>query len=140
MTLLENKYLPNCDYFAIVPSCTHSIIMVKYATTGLVCALLHSIRRIKDLPLYGQVVIKTVNVIISRCFFAEDGTDLFIRACCTCSTLSFSYSTNQILNLWRCGCCCRSVVNAKALNQFALNEQSKEINGKLLHGNTKIII
>ena len=42
--------------------------------------------------------IKTVKVVISRCCFAEDGTDLFIRACRTCSTIIFPHSTNQILN------------------------------------------
>ena len=42
--------------------------------------------------------INTVNVVISRCCLAEDGTDLFIRACCTCSTIIFPYSTSQILN------------------------------------------
>ena len=42
-------------------------------------------------------MIKTVNVVISRCCFAENGTDLFIRACRTCSTIIFSHSTNQIL-------------------------------------------
>ena len=47
---------------------------------------------------------KTVNEVISRCCFAEDGTDLFISACRTCSTLIFTRSTNQILNLWRCRC------------------------------------
>ena len=47
-------------------------------------------------------VIKTVNEVISRCCFAEDGTDLFISACLTCSTLT--RSTNQILNLRRCRC------------------------------------
>ena len=39
------------------------------------------------------------NVVISRCCFAEDSTDLFIRACRTCSTIIFPHSTNQILNL-----------------------------------------
>ena len=35
------------------------------------------------------VFIKMVNVVISSCCFAEDGTDLFIRACRTCSTIFF---------------------------------------------------
>ena len=35
------------------------------------------------------------------CWVAEDGTDLFISACRTCSTTIFSHSTNQVLNLWR---------------------------------------
>ena len=53
---------------------------------------------------FSQVVIKTVNEVISRCCFAEDGTALLISACCMCSTLMFTRSTNQILNLWRCRC------------------------------------
>ena len=36
---------------------------------------------LKDLQLYVQVVIISANVVISRCCFAEDGTDLFkVRA------------------------------------------------------------
>ena len=40
------------------------------------------IHRAKDQRLYAQVV-------ISRYCFAEDGTDLFIRACRSCSTIIF---------------------------------------------------
>ena len=40
------------------------------------CAPLNFIQRIKDLRFYGQVVIKTVAVVISRCCFAEDDTEL----------------------------------------------------------------
>ena len=57
-----------------------------------------------NLWFYAQVVIKTVNEVISRCCFAEDGMDLFISACRACSTLIFTRSTNEILNLWRCRC------------------------------------
>ena len=64
-------------------------MLVKNPTTGVVCALLNYIRRIKDLRLNAQVVIKTVNVVISRCCFAEDTTDFFISACRTNSTLIF---------------------------------------------------
>ena len=71
---------------------------------GLVCPTLNEIQRIRDLWIYAQIFIKTVNEVISRCCFAEDGTDLFISACRTCSTLIFPRSTNQILNLWRCRC------------------------------------
>ena len=41
---------------------------------------------------------------ISRCCFAEDGTDLFIIAYPTRTTLVFPHSTNQILNSSRCRC------------------------------------
>lgn len=51
----------------------------------------------------SQVFIKTVNVVISRCFFfcffAEDGIQLFLSAC---RLLIIPKSTNQIINLWRC--------------------------------------
>ena len=36
--------------------------------------------------------------------FCKEVTDLFIRACRTCSTIIFPHSTNQILSLWRCRC------------------------------------
>ena len=104
--LLENKHLRSCDYFAIILSCSHFTMFAKNATTGLFCAPLNQIQGIKDLRLYAQVVIKTINVVISRCCFAEDGTDLFISACRTCSSLIFPHSTNQILNLWHCRCRC----------------------------------
>ena len=47
------------------------------------------------------MVIKTVIVVIPGCWFAEDGMNLFISACRTCSTLISLHMTNQILNL--CG-------------------------------------
>ena len=58
----------------------------------------------KDLWFYVQVVIKTVNEVISRCCFAVDGTDLSISAYRTCSTRIFTRSTNKVLNLWLCRC------------------------------------
>ena len=103
-TLLKNLHLHNCDYFAIVPSCSHLTMLARNPTTGLVCAPLNQIPRTKDLPLYAEVVIKTVNVVILRCCFPEDGTDLFRSACLTCSTLIFPHWTNQVLNLCRCRC------------------------------------
>ena len=49
--------------FSITPSCSHSILLAKYDTNGW------------DLWFCAQVVIKTVNEVISRCF-AEDGTTI----------------------------------------------------------------
>ena len=37
-TSLANKYLRNYDYIAIIQSCSHSSMLVKYSVTGLVCA------------------------------------------------------------------------------------------------------
>ena len=36
-----------------------------------------SVKRIKELLLYSYVVFKAANVVISRCCFEEDGTELF---------------------------------------------------------------
>ena len=101
-TSLKNKDLCNCGYFAIIPCCSHFTMLTKNPATGL--ALSKSIHRTKDFRLYAQVLIKTVNQVISRCCFVENGTDLSIRACRTCSTIIFPHSTNQILSLWRCRC------------------------------------
>ena len=52
------------------------------------------------MQLYAQVVIKTINNVISRSCFAEDGADLFIFACHTWSTLIF---LSRIIKLFICG-------------------------------------
>ena len=93
----EYKHLRNCDYFAIISSCLHF--------NEEPCNWI-SPSAVNTLKINGctQVFINTVNVVISRCCFAEDGTDLFIRACRTWSTIIFPRSTNQILNLRRCLC------------------------------------
>ena len=70
-TSLKNKHSRNCNYFAIVPSCSHLTMLAKNTTTGLVGAPLNQMQIINDLRLYAQVVIKTVNVVISRCCFAR---------------------------------------------------------------------
>ena len=104
-TSLENEH---SHYFAIIPSCSHFTMLARNPTTGLVCApLINKIPRTKDF-LYAQVVIKTLTLLLLRCCFAENSTDLFISACCTCSTLIFPQSTNQILNLCPCRCRCCS--------------------------------
>ena len=35
---LENEHLRNCDYFAIMPSCSHFTMLTKNGTTGLAYA------------------------------------------------------------------------------------------------------
>ena len=105
-TSLENKHLRNCDYFASIPSvrilqCWRRTLQLDWSER---CS---SKSHNWDIRLYAQVVVKTVNAVISRGCFPEDGTDLFIGACRTCSTIVFPHSTNQILNLWRCRSCSR---------------------------------
>ena len=57
-------------------------------------------------------------MVISRCCFADDGTDLLISVCRTCSTLVFRHSTNQILNLWRSCCGCHPRCQSSLIREF----------------------
>ena len=63
---LENKHL-YCDYFAIIPTCSKDTMLANYAATGLK----------EDLLLFAQVAVKTANVVISGCRFANDDMELF---------------------------------------------------------------
>ena len=94
-TSLDNKHLRSCDHFVVIPSCSHSTMLVNYAATGLVCAPLNSKQRLTDLWLYGQAVIKTAIVVIS-CPFPEDVRNFFKvhAAPNTCIMIIFPDSTN----------------------------------------------
>ena len=48
-----------------------------------------------------------LNLEISRCHLADYVKELYLRACRTCSTIIFPYSTNQIIVFWRRRCRCR---------------------------------
>ena len=58
--------------------------------------------RRKDLLSFVHVVFKTANAVISRCCFAEDGSESFSSAL-NVQNAFFSCSINQIVNLL---CCC----------------------------------
>lgn len=56
----------------------------------------------------AQVALKTANAVISLSCFEEDSTKLFLNVNSTSSTLIiFLHSSNHILSLWGCFCCCR---------------------------------
>ena len=61
-TSLKNKQLRNSDYFAIIASCSHSILMTNYAKNGLVAAPQNEMQRMKELLLCIHVVVKTLNL------------------------------------------------------------------------------
>ena len=97
-TSFENQKLWSCDYFAIIPPSLNFAVLVKYASTEPQGAPFKKMERIKEFLFYVYVVVKTANVVISRCCFVEDGTELFQNACRTFNSRIF-YLTNQILNL-----------------------------------------
>ena len=70
-TSLENKHLANGDYFQIIASSSHPILLKEHAAKGQVEAPLKLILRMKDLLLCVHVVVKTLNLEISRCHLAD---------------------------------------------------------------------
>ena len=52
------------------------------------------------------VIVKTLNLEISRWHLADYVKELCLSACRTCSTITSPLSTNVIIVFWRC-CCCR---------------------------------
>ena len=60
----------------------------------------------KDLLLCVRVVVKTLNLEITRCHLADYVKELHLSACRTCSTIIFPHSTNQIIVFWCRRCCC----------------------------------
>ena len=74
-TSLENKHWRNCDYFTLILSCLNYTTLAKYASVRICKERRWSIKnRKRDLPLFAQFVIKTANVVISRCYFVENRT------------------------------------------------------------------
>ena len=64
-------------------------------------------QRMKDLLLRARVVLRTPKMKISRRHLPDYVKTLHQKACRTCSTIIFLYSTNQIIDLWRCRWRCR---------------------------------
>ena len=85
-TLHQNKNLGNGDYFVIISSSSHPLLLTEHAANGLVEAPL---KEIQDLQC-GIVVVKTLNMEISRCHLADYVKILYISVCRTCSAISFS--------------------------------------------------
>ena len=70
-TSLENKRLENGDHFQIIASSSHPILLIEHAANAQVEAPLKLILRMKDLLLRVHVVVKTLNLEISRCHLAD---------------------------------------------------------------------
>ena len=57
----------------------------------------HAKQRMKDLLLWARVVVRTSNMKIAACRQADCANNLHQNTCCTCSTIIFPNSTNQII-------------------------------------------
>ena len=61
----------------------------------------------KDLLLRARVVLRTLRMNNARRRLVDYVKKLDQKARCTCSTIIFPHSTNQIIDLWRYHCLCR---------------------------------
>ena len=64
-------------------------------------------QRMKDLLLRARVVLRTSRMKNSHRRLVDYVKKMHEKACRTCSTIVFPYSTNQIVDLWCCRCLCR---------------------------------
>ena len=69
--LIQNKHLGNGDYYVIIASSSHPLFLTEHAANGLVEAPLKWTQRMKDLLLCVHVVVKTLNLEISRRHLAD---------------------------------------------------------------------
>ena len=75
----------------------------------------------KDLLLCVHIVVKTLNLEISRCHLAGYVKELYQSVCRTCSTIIYPHSINQITVFWRCRCCCLRPCLSSLLLGFGQN-------------------
>ena len=76
----------------------------------------------KDLLLRAPVVVRTLNMKISRLRLLDYIKTLHQKACRTCSMITCPHSTNQIIHLWRCRCLCRrQILNSLMSTDIHLN-------------------
>ena len=71
---LENKHLGNGDYFVIITSSFNPLLLTEHAANGLVEVPL---QRMKDLLLSVHVVVKTLNLELSRGHLADYGKEFY---------------------------------------------------------------
>ena len=55
----------------------------------------------KDLQLYVHVIVKTLNLEISRCYLADYVKECQYSACRTCGMIILPHSTNHVIVFWR---------------------------------------
>ena len=98
-TSLENNQSGNADYFMIITSSSHPLLLAEQCKwTG---------RSTVEVNIENERLL----IVFSRCRknlkfwnWADYIKELYLSASCTCSTIIYSHSTNQIIVYW----CCRS--------------------------------
>ena len=85
----------------------------NYPGTELVGTVLKLRQRMKILPSCARILQKTLNLVISRCCFAEDGKEMY-------STLAeLLFLLIKPIVLWRCRCRCGSRCLSSLMDQVS---------------------
>ena len=87
----ENITLFHLRYFAIISTRLTSTETVNYPGTKLVGGANKLRKKMKNSPSSVDVLHKTLNVVISRCSFAEDGKEMYQSVKCTCRAIVFAH-------------------------------------------------
>ena len=99
----RNNYLFRCENRAHPPAePLHPVLLTATETPADISAVELNIANERF-----TVVVKTLNLEISRCHLTDHVKELYKSACRTCSTIIFPHSTNQIIVFWRRHCRCR---------------------------------
>ena len=87
----ENISLFHLFYFAIISTCSTFTKMANYPGTKLEEVTCKLRKNMKKSPSCVHVLHNTVNVIISRCCFAEDGKEVYQNVKRTCRAIVFAH-------------------------------------------------
>ena len=87
----ENITLFHLCYFAIISTRSTFTKTANYQGTKLVGVAYKIRKKMKNSPSSVDVLHKTLNVVISRCCFAEDGKEMYQNVKRTCRVIVFAH-------------------------------------------------
>lgn len=97
---LRKRNLHSCSNLTVVPCCSyHTFVLCYFGDVHYNCTGRSNVELNIEKVSFTRVVAKTVNVVLSICCLAHDGTAFFLRAYFTFSKFFFFlHSTNEVLN------------------------------------------
>ena len=80
-------------YFGVISTHITCTKMTNYPGTESLGVAFKLRKTMKNSPSYADVLRKTLNVVILRCCFAEDGKEMYHNLKCTCRAIVFAHNT-----------------------------------------------
>ena len=94
----------------------------------------------KDLLLCVHVVVKTLNLEISRCHLADYVKELYKNVCHMCSIIFFPHSTNQIIVFWCCRPCLSSLILMELVGVGERFFESAKLNQRCRYSHYQFVV